>query len=236
VAPDLIQAFRELNDVELHPGADGELLRTFESDSGLILPPEHTDVLLSTNGIEAYAGYLRLFGLYSTASVDAIAWNDQELWKFAWKDRCSPYWCFGGNAWGDQYAYSVESLRAGGDTKVCFVDALSMTPEVVADSFAKFMERELLGSARNPYDVMIKEARQKLGPLEMASLLVYVPSVLLGGTEQIGNVQKMNARSVMICNGDIAIQLDDGPVSGRVVAVEPYQDHIGRTRIQLIWE
>ena len=49
------------------------------------------------------------FGLGKTAGIDAILWNGPEYWKFAWEGRCSEFWCFGETAWGDQYAYSLQS-------------------------------------------------------------------------------------------------------------------------------
>jgi hypothetical protein len=231
----LVQELRGLKDVVFHHGANAPLLTEFETESRLILPPEHKELLRWSNGVEAYAGYVRLFGLHTTESIDSVRWNQHDFWKFAWGDRCSEYWCFGETAWGDQYAYRVESLQAGGDAPVFFMDALSMTPEVVASSFAEFLQKEFVRSARDPYDAMIKLARQKFGPLEVSNHLVYVPSVLLGGNEEIGNVQKMNARSAMICNGDIAVQLDAGPADGTIKAVQPYEDEMHRMRLRLVW-
>src|SRR5690606_7136163 len=143
-------------------------------------------------------------------------------------NRCSPYWCFAETAWGDQYAYALEQLKNGGDGPVYFLDALSMTPQVVAASFAEFWEQEFVRSAKEPDDSMLPQARQKLGPLELMSHAIYVPSILLGGTNDVAHVQKMNARAAMICNGDIATQLDAGSVTATVKAVEPYADEHGR--------
>jgi hypothetical protein len=127
-------------------------------------------------------------------------------------------------------------LRRGEiEKKVYFMDALSMTPQEVASSFLEFLEKEFLRSARDPYDTMMKQARQKLGPLEPASHVVYVPSLLLGGAEDINRVQKMDARSAMICNGDIAVQIDAGPHGRAVKAVEPYDDELRRTRLRVVW-
>jgi len=47
-----------------------------------------------------------------------------------------------------------------------------------------------------------------LGPLGATSNLVYVPSLFLGGTEDMSNEQRMAARVAMICNGDIATIAD----------------------------
>jgi hypothetical protein len=225
-----------LKDAALHPGADASLLDALKNEHGVALPDQHAAVLRESNGIEAYAGYVRLFGVRTVESIDAIAWNERDCWKFAWGDRCSAYWCFAETAWGDQYGYALNELQAGGDVPVYFLDALSMSPQVVAPSFAEFWEKEFVRSAKAPYDSMLKQARQKFGPLELSSHLVYVPSILLGGTEDISHVQTMNARAAMICNGDIALQLDAGPAAGTVKAIEPYQDDQERARLRLVWE
>lgn len=230
-----VQELHCLKDIVFHHAADASLLTRFETECGLILPADHKEVLRLSNGIEAYAGFVRLFGLHTTEGTDSILWNQHDFWKFAWRDRCSRYWCFAETAWGDQYCYSIESLRAGGNPAVFFMDALSMTPELVASSFAEFFKKEFIRSANDPYDVMIKLAREKFGPLEVNTHLIYVPSVLLGGAEEIGNVQKINARSAMICNGDIALQLDAGPPDGIIKAVEPYEDEMERMRLRLVW-
>ncbi len=82
---------------------------------------------------------------------------------------------------------------------------------------------------------MILRARQKFGSLESFAHLVYVPSLLLGGSENIDNVQKLNARSAMICNGDIATQLDSNP-DKIVKGMQSYDDDLGRMRIRLVWK
>jgi hypothetical protein len=110
-----------------------------------------------------------------------------------------------------------------------------MRPKAVAFSFAEFFEREFLPSAKQPYDVVTVQARQKLGALEVSSHLVYMPPLLLGGTEDISHVQKMNARAAMIGNGDIALQIEAGPGDGKVKEVQPYEDELHRTRLRLVW-
>jgi SMI1 / KNR4 family (SUKH-1)/Domain of unknown function (DUF1851) len=233
----LLQDLNHLKGVVFHHEADAAILARFEAESGLMLPPEHKELLRSTNGIESSDGYVQLFGLYpADAAVDSVLWNRPEYWKFAWENRVSTYWCFGETAWGDQYAYAMDALRAGTDPEVFFMDALSMTPEVVTSSFTEFLQKEFVRSAKNPYDQMVRLAHQKFGPLEAGVHLVYVPSVLLGGTEDIDNVRKMNARSAMICNGDIAVQLDAGPTNGTVKSVQPYEDEMRRMRLRLVWE
>jgi hypothetical protein len=110
-----------------------------------------------------------------------------------------------------------------------------MTPTLVATSFTEFLEKEFVCSARDPYDVMTKQARAKLGDLGVNTHLIYVPSPLRGGVEDIGTVCEMNARAAMICNGDIATQLDNGPADQAIRGVQAYQDELHRQRIRLEW-
>ena len=44
---------------------------------------EHRVVLEQSNGIEAFAGYIRLFSVQTRESIDAVVWNHPDCWKFA---------------------------------------------------------------------------------------------------------------------------------------------------------
>ena len=231
---EVIAAMGVCKGITRHRQADGPAFGSLSTEHGLELPVAHREVLRWSNGIEAFFGYFRLFGLGSTDAIDAMKWNCQECWKFSWGDRCAPYWCFGETAWGDQYAYNVGQLRSG-EGAVYFLDALSMTAEEIFGSFEEFFEREFARCARAPYDEMILSAYRAYGPIEALSHLVYVPSPLLGGEESIANVQKMSARAAMICNGDIATQLDQGPHNAQLRGLETYTDEHGQMRLRLIW-
>lgn len=162
MSPRLIEDLRHVKDARLHAGAGASIIAGFERDCGIALPSEHKAFLRHSNGAEVYGGYIRLFGLHTAESIDSVAWNQPDCWKFAWGDRCLGYWCFAETAWGDQYGYALEALQIGGNADVYFLDALSMTPEIVASSFAEFLEKEFIRSAKEPYDAMMVQAREKL--------------------------------------------------------------------------
>lgn len=198
------------------------------------LPEAHVVLLSESNGVEAYFGYFRLFGIAPSNFIDALNWNDRAIWKFAWAGRADNYWCFGETAWGDQFAYNLSELKRGVED-IFFLDALSMTPKLIAASFAEFWNDEFLRSAKQPYDLMTIAAHKAMGSLRPDLHLAYVPSPLLGGEEKIENVLTMPAAVAMVCNGDIAVQLDGRP-RGKVRAVERYEDDANRSRIRLLWE
>lgn len=230
----ILASLSPLSGVCLRLGADSASLSELQRSLGVRLPDDHHAALSESNGVQAYGGYLTIFGVGPGAALDAKVWNDPQCWKFAWGSRCSEYWCFAETAWGDQYAYNIAALRRG-EAAVHFLDCLSMTPTHVASNFSEFLETEFVRSAKEPYDEMIIMARKVFGDLEVGQHLVYAPSPLLGGDENISNVRKMDARTAMICNGDIASQLDAGPKNGNVKQVAPYLDDMGRMRIKLVW-
>src|SRR5688572_985513 len=215
---DHLTSLTEKPDVITCAGATDSDFLQLKTIHGLLMPIPHEEILRKSNGLAVFSGYFRLFGIKTRTCVDALWWNDPNCWKFAWSDRCQNYWCFGETAWGDQYAYRIDNLSRG-EYSVYFLDALSMTAEKIASNFEEFFEKEFIRNANQPYDGMIIKAQESLGPLDSESLLVYTPSLLLGGNEDLQNVQTMNARAAMICNGDIALQLQNAPRHGEVSGV-----------------
>lgn len=217
------------------PGCAPNIIETVERDAKIAFPKSHRDFLLKSDGAEAFGGYFRIFGAHADPQANMTAWNEEDIWKFAWDGRGSDFWCFAETAWGDQYAYAIGAMTKGADPEVYLLDCLSMTPQKVSDNFLDFLANEFLRCAKEPYDDMIVAARRWFGDLEPKQHLIYTPSILLGADEDIDNVTVMDARAAMICNGDIAVQLDEGPEDGSVKAVEPYEDDLQRMRLRLIW-
>lgn len=234
MSPQLFDRFRQLSDARLYKGVGNIDFASALSIYDVVLPSDHQNALQESNGIETYGGHARLFGFSPESSVDTVKWNEFECWKFAWGSRCQDYLCFAETAWGDQYAYHIGRLREG-DARVYFLDSLSMTPEVIAPSFSDFLASEFFRISTEPYDVMTVRARDKFGILDTGSHLVYSPSLLLEGQEDIVNVQILNARVAMIFNGDVASQLDAAPAGSVIRAVVPYDDDAQRPRLKLVW-
>jgi len=161
-----IEALHDLDGVTLHPGGSSSIFKNLDNQYGIVLPQAHQMLLRESNGIEVYWGYFRLFGLETSEGVDVTKWNRHDCWKFAWKDRYTGHWCFGETAWGDQYAYALESLHGKQSPEVYVLSAFSMTPHLAAPSFTEFLEDEFIRCARTPYDATIERARRNLGPLE----------------------------------------------------------------------
>ncbi len=203
-------------------------------DLGVWLPTSHVELLLMSGGVTAFGGYFRLFGSAPGSPIGLKRWNDLEAWKFAWPPRVRRFYCFGCTALGDQYAYAQDDLVEGRD-RVYFLEGLALQPEVIAESFLEFFDREFLRNARQPYDDAIRQARRRHGELRSSEMLVYSPSPLLGADERVENLMKLDAYASMILNGDLASQVAEESVDRKIVRVETYVDERGRTRLRVVW-
>jgi cell wall assembly regulator SMI1 len=81
----LFGGLRHLKDASFYPGADISLFDKLEREYGITLPSDHRDVLQESNGAQVYAGYFRLFGIFTATDIDTINWNQADCWKFAWE-------------------------------------------------------------------------------------------------------------------------------------------------------
>jgi Protein of unknown function DUF2625 len=198
------------------------------------LPDGHVALLRESNGLLLYDGYFRILGLGGSVCGDLRDWNVAETWKFAWPQDLSGYLCFAETAWGDQYAYEVDRLRAG-EERVVFLDALRMKPRILSGTFSEFAERYLVRNAVEPYDSVLRAARDELGALPPGVHLVFSPPTILTGEERVDQIVKVEAREAMILNGDLWTQLGDAPEGAAVAGLEAFVDDAGRQRMRVVW-
>lgn len=231
----ILEKLHKLDGVTFRDGLVPDALSRFENSCGWRLPTLHRTLLLTSNGIDTFFGFFRLYGISGTANVAMEAWNDTQCWKFAWGHLCDSFWCFGGSAWGEQYAYEVTELAKMEDPPVYLLDGLSMNATILESSFGHFVLGEQLRNAQQPYDAMTVTAFKTIGPLEPNRNVVYSPSLLIGGTENIEHVVQMDSACAMICNGDMAMQMNAAQSDWILEGCETYSDDRGRLRVRLLW-
>ncbi len=198
---------------------------------GVFLPSAHVELLRRSNGLWLYDGYFQLFAVGSPLE----SWNDLETWKFAWPAGLDEFLCFGETVWGDQYAYRFDELRKSVDPPVYFLDALKMGSRQLAPSFTEFGEKYLTRNSTQPFDSVLRAAHQKLGPMPPSTHLVFSPSLLLTGEENVENLIKMPGQVAMILNGDLWTQLSNPPVDVAVGGLDVVKDDKGRDRVRVNW-
>jgi hypothetical protein len=181
--------------VSLHEPAD------LFSDAmlGVPLPADHVRVLGRSNGLEAYGGYFRLFGLGGVAAIELRRWNEPGLWRHAWNGAGDGFLFFGETAWGDQYAYLQSDPGAG----VYRLDAFSMEPELLAGSFDEFMRVVFLPNARRPADELTVATRGRLGRIPPAEHVAFLDHPT--GRPDAGEVVRMPAVAAMLANARVRV-------------------------------
>jgi hypothetical protein len=198
------------------------------------LPKAHSEILNRSNGLAVYGGYFRLWGVEETSSLSIEKWNESQYWKFAWNGRADDFLCFGSTAWGDQYAYHIRSLAAEKNAEVFLLDAITMEAEILSPNFEVFWHDEFVRNAFHPYDYMVVENRNTVGRLKFDELLAFDPPLQLGGTEDTAICAKLNARAVMVANGDLTTELDSLPDNAQILGARSYVDDLGRSRVKLV--
>ena len=156
--------------------------------------------------------------------------------KFAWRNSCENFLCFGESLWGDQFAFRYDELVENkSEAKVYWLDALVLEPRFLISSFSEFIKQDFMCLAQDPYHEMSVQAFQKFGAMNVDRHLVYSPSLLIGGEEAVENIVQMDAVQAMIVNGDIAFHLIDAQEDGVLEKVEVYMDELSRPRVKLVW-
>lgn len=198
-----------------------------------LLPLSHREVIEKLKVVVVADGAIRLLGGWSEPWLNIDRWNAEQEWRFAWGDRLSSFFFFGETAWGDQYAYKWLDVGRRLAPEVYYLDANTMEPTLAADDFDEFVAHWISLDARDPFDEMTAEALRTFGPLDAADHFVFVPSMELGGQDEISNVSKLPARTSQIFAGDIFTAVQAADPEDVVHAVEPYVDSEGRPRLEV---
>lgn len=209
---------------------------SFRSRTGIVLPFDHVNLLMQSNGLDVYGGHYKMFGMFSEKFIDLCSWNEFDEWKFSWHEVAKPYFCFGSTGWGDQYAYKYSEMSATNNPPVYKLSGVDFEAQMEWKTFGEFWERELVRNAIAPYDIQTVAVRALRGDLEPRENIIHQPSLLLGGQEDPENTQKMPSQLAMTINGDLYSQLAGETFDRIVRCVEPYMDSRNRFRLKVVWE
>jgi len=182
---EFLAELHQLPDVVMHPGASEDAIEKLEQRYGIRLPAIHREVLLRTNGIEAAGGYVRLYGVGPDAGVDMEAWNEPELWKFAWQPFVAELFSVGGDCWGLQVAYRFAALSSDlPDAPVHMLAESHRRIRPSRQSFEEYLYEGFLANARQQGLEFDRRVRKKVGDLAPGELLTLAPHPIIGGPDR----------------------------------------------------
>ena len=160
-------------------------------------------LLRAANGVEAYGGYFRLFGVGPRpVRRHARAGTTPASGSSAWGDRADGWLCSRRDRLGRPVRLRGRRRPVRGDPTVYRLDAFRLEPEPIAACFGDFLAGEFARNAAAPRDEMMVEARLRFGDLEPSRQLAYVPPLLAGGDEDLANVVELVARDAMTLAGE----------------------------------
>lgn len=198
------------------------------------LPSVYAAALRIANGFTVHSGMNRVFGIRGDRHMDLRSWNEEEGWRFAWAGKADPsFLMFGETAFGDQYA-----LRWNGSSyedRVYLLDVNLLSVRPIFDSFAHFLDQEIVQNAISPSHPAAIACVDKFGRVSPNENFVLTPSLLLGGYEDVSNMVKIESYTAMIYGGDIYAAVVSAPDEAAVVGVEPWADEAGRRRLRVVF-
>ncbi|MFD6634707.1 SMI1/KNR4 family protein [Micromonospora chalcea] len=231
MSEDVLRRLRELDLADV-----GQTLDESDRTETLLgeLPSTYAAALRIANGFTVHSGMNRVFGIREDRHMDLRAWNEEEGWRFAWRGKAdSSFLMFGETAFGDQYA-----LRWSGDSYedvVYLLDVNLLSVRPIFDSFARFMEQEIVQNAISPSHPTAIACVDRFGRVPPSENVVLTPSLLLGGYEDVSNMVKIESYTAMIYGGDIYTAVVSAPDEAAVLGVEPWVDEAGRRRLRVVF-
>jgi len=180
-------------------------LRQFAGDSGVQL----FDLLRTCNGFTAFDGALHVFPYGSSKQgFDLVQWNQDHLWRFAYRDFAIEHVFFAEDAFGGQFSLKDGSVWSfepeTGESEVIASD-LEAWSQVVLDDIDVMTGRPLA-----------IESATTLGALEADRRLVPKLPIVLGGEYELANLYLGDPVEAMRFRGDIALQIRDLPEGAEV--------------------
>lgn len=230
MSEDILRRLREMELADVGPALEGS-----DRTERLLgeLPMLYAAALRLVNGFTINQGMNRIFGVREDRHMDIRSWNEEEEWRFAWNGKADSFLMFGETAFGDQYALRRAGDAPGYGQTVYLLDANLLSVEPVFDSFAQFLEREILQNPISSQDPVASECINKFGRLSPTANVVLSPSLMLGGPEDVSNMLTIDSFTAMIYGGDIYAAITSAPEGAAVVGVEPWADDMGRQRLRI---
>lgn len=174
-------------------------------------PVRHEDLvafLRLHNGVIAFNGGLRCFGLTSGPLPDIASWNDIAGWRGSYRMLADGLEFFAEDALGNQFAYEGERV-------VRFL-AETGERELMGDSFAGWIGRFLEDPEAQLSLWLLRDWTSKGGVLDPGDHLCPKIPFVAGGSCDASDLYTLDRNKSMSFKGDFAWQIRNVPEGGKV--------------------
>jgi len=167
------------------------------------------ELLEQRNGFLAFEGALHVFPLGPGAEgYELMAWNSQELWRFAYDDMASDHLFFAEDVFGEQF-----SIRAD---RIWRFNPETGDSEDVAASLEHWAQGILQNYEVETGHKLAHAWQERHGPLPIRERLVPKIPFVAGGQFDVDNLSSVDAAEGMRYRGHIATQIRDLPNGAQI--------------------
>ena len=170
--------------------------------------PAHVHLLKRHDGLVAFDGGLRVFGVTGQVVADVATWNKPDGWRAAYGELADQLLFFAEDVFGNQFAFAEGRI-------VRFL-AETGEQEFMADSFEEWL-RTILADPEEELSLWLLRAWRTPGnAVQTGEHLCPKMPFIAGGAYEPENLYVLDRAASMIFKGDFASQTKNVPDGGRI--------------------
>jgi hypothetical protein len=168
----------------------------------------HRDFLAAHDGLIAWGGGLRCFGVTSRALPDIASWNSADGWRSAYRNLADGLFAFAEDVFGNQFCYE--------GPRVVRLQAETGYRESMADSLEKWAQAILSDPDKELGLWLLREWRSAGNTVQPSEHLCPKVPFVTGGPFETSNLYVLDRQESMVFKGDFAWQIKDVPTGGKI--------------------
>jgi hypothetical protein len=168
----------------------------------------HRELLAAHDGLIAWGGGLRCFGVTSQALPDMTSWNSADGWRSAYRNLADGLLSFAEDVFGNQFCYEerrVVRLQAETGDRESMADGLEHWAQAILSDPDKELGLWLLRE-------WVSAGNTVLPSQHLCPKLPFVA----GGALETSNLYVLDRHESMVFKGDFAWQIRDVPTGGNI--------------------
>jgi hypothetical protein len=198
----VMKKFSRVIDWSGGPSSSEVLLRAGWFDAG------HRELLGAHDGLIAWGGGLRCFGVTSGTLPDVASWNSEDGWRSAYRTLAEGLFAFAEDVFGNQFCYEQQ--------RIVRLQAETGDREFMADSFEDWIQAILSDPDKELGLWLLREWRSTGNTVQPGEHLCPKLPFVTGGPFETSNLHVLDRQESMVFKGDFAWQIRNVPPGGKI--------------------